>query len=183
MFKRIQKRWAPVFFVSIAVVVFNANAAEAKRVALLIGNQKYEETAQLNNPANDVELMRASFEAAGFDSVKTVLDLDRSAMVKALRDFEDDSVDAEMAVVYYSGHAMEMNGVNYLIPVDAALKSDRDVEDESVAIDRVQRSLEGAKKLKLFILDACRNNPFAQSMARSIGTRAVTRGLARVEPE
>jgi TPR repeat protein len=193
MFKRMQERWAPagwvlerwapVFFVSIAVIVFNAGAAEAKRVALLIGNQKYEETAQLNNPGNDVELMRASFENAGFDSVKTVLDLDRAAMVKALREFEDESVDADMAVVYYSGHAMEMNGVNYLIPVDAALKSDRDVEDESVAIDRVQRSLEGAKKLKLFILDACRNNPFSQSMARSIGTRAVSRGLARVEPE
>ncbi len=183
MFKRLPKRWAPVFLVSIAVVVFNAGAAEAKRVALLIGNQKYEETAPLNNPANDVELMRASFQEAGFDSVKTVFDLDRAAMVKALRDFEDESIDAEMAVVYYSGHAMEMNGVNYLIPVDAALRSDRDVEDESVAIDRVQRSLEGAKKLKLFILDACRNNPFAASMTRSIGTRAVSRGLARVEPE
>ncbi|MCQ4632118.1 SEL1-like repeat protein [Shinella sp. CPCC 100929] len=183
MLKQMQRRWAPVLFVSIAVIVFNVSAAEAKRVALLIGNQKYEETAQLNNPANDVELMRASFEAAGFDSVKTVLDLDRGAMVKALREFEDESADADMAVVYYSGHAMEMNGVNYLIPVDAALKSDRDVEDESVAIDRVQRSLEGAKKLKLFILDACRNNPFSQSMTRSIGTRAVTRGLARVEPE
>ena len=183
MFKRIPRRWAPVFFVSIAVVVFNAEAAEAKRVALLIGNQKYEATAQLNNPANDVELMRESFQEAGFDSVKTVFDLDRSAMVKALREFEDESIDAEVAVVYYSGHAMEMNGVNYLLPVDAALKSDRDVEDESVAIDRVQRSLEGAKKLKLFILDACRNNPFSQSMTRSIGTRAVSRGLARVEPE
>lgn len=183
MLRRVQKHWAPVFFVSVAVVVFNAGAAEAKRVALLIGNQKYEETAQLNNPANDVELMRASFQNAGFDSVKTVFDLDRSAMVKALREFEDESADAEMAVVYYSGHAMEMNGVNYLIPVDAALKSDRDVEDESVAIDRVQRSLEGAKKLKLFILDACRNNPFSAQMTRSIGTRAVSRGLARVEPE
>lgn len=183
MFKRKPARFAPVFFVSIAVVAFSAVAAEAKRVALLIGNQKYEETAQLNNPANDVELMRASFENAGFDSVETVFDLDRSAMVKALREFEDRSIDAEMAVVYYSGHAMEMNGINYLIPVDAALKSDRDVEDESVAIDRVQRALEGAKRLKLFILDACRNNPFSASMTRSIGTRAVSRGLARVEPE
>ncbi|MFC3075903.1 caspase family protein [Shinella pollutisoli] len=183
MFKRLQKRWAPVFFVSIAIVVFHAGAAEARRVALLIGNQKYEATAQLNNPANDVELMRESFQNAGFDSVKTVFDLDRAAMVKALRDFEDEAIDAEVAVVYFSGHAMEMNGINYLLPVDAQLKSDRDVEDESVPIDRVQRSLEGAKKLKLFILDACRNNPFAQSMTRSIGTRAVTRGLARVEPE
>ena len=183
MFKRASRRWAPLFLAAIAVVVFHAGAAEARRVALLIGNQKYAANSQLNNPMNDVELMRASFEDAGFDSVKTVFDLDRSAMVKALREFEDESIDAEMAVVYYSGHAMEMNGVNYLLPVDAALKSDRDVEDESVAIDRVQRSLEGAKKLKLFILDACRNNPFSQSMKRTAGTRSMSRGLARVEPE
>ncbi|MCF3642696.1 caspase family protein [Rhizobium sp. TRM95111] len=177
------KRWAPVFFVSISIFVLQAGSAEAKRVALLIGNQKYEATAQLKNPANDVELMKASFESAGFDSVLTVHDLDRSAMVKALREFEDQALDAEVAVVYFSGHAMEMNGVNYLLPTDAQLKSDRDVEDESVPIDRVQRALSGATKLKLFILDACRNNPFSQSMTRSIGTRAVTRGLARVEPE
>jgi TPR repeat protein len=183
MFKRMTKRWAPVFFVSIAVMVLQADSAEAKRIALLIGNQNYEATAQLKNPANDVDLMKASFESAGFDTIKTVLDLDRSAMVKALREFEDDAVDADVAVVYFSGHAMEMNGVNYLLPVDAELKSDRDVEDESIPIDRVQRSLAGATKLKLFILDACRNNPFSQSMTRSIGTRAVTRGLARVEPE
>jgi TPR repeat protein len=183
MFKRKTIRWAPVFLMSVAVVVFQAGTAEAKRVALLIGNQKYEATAQLNNPANDVELMKTSFETAGFDSVMTVHDLGRAEMVKALRDFEDEALDAEVAVIYFSGHAMEMNGVNYLLPVDAALASDRDVEDESVPIDRVQRSLEGAKKLKLFILDACRNNPFSQSMTRSIGTRAVTRGLARVEPE
>ena len=84
MFRRMTNRWAPVLLVSIAVVVFNAGAAEAKRVALLIGNEKYEETAPLNNPANDVELMRSAFEAAGFDSVKTVFDLNRAAMVKAL---------------------------------------------------------------------------------------------------
>ncbi|WP_203426244.1 caspase family protein [Sinorhizobium sp. BG8] len=183
MFERVVSRIAPIVFLSVAVFVCEAGAAEAKRVALLIANQKYEATAQLNNPANDVELMRQSFESAGFDSVNTVHDLDRAAMVKALRDFEDQAIDAEVAVVYYSGHAMEMNGVNYLLPVDAMLKSDRDVEDESVAIDRVQRALNGATRLKLFILDACRNNPFAQSMTRSIGTRAVTRGLARVEPE
>ncbi|MDO9418535.1 caspase family protein [Pararhizobium sp.] len=173
----------PLFALSLTIVVFHADGAEAKRVALLIGNEKYESTAALKNPANDVELMKQSFESAGFDTVTTVHDLGRSSMVKALRDFEDQSVGAEVAVVYYSGHAMEMNGINYLVPVDAVLSSDRDVEDESVAIDRVQRSLEGATKLKLFILDACRNNPFSQSMTRSIGTRAVTRGLARVEPE
>ncbi|MEI2297551.1 caspase family protein [Ensifer sp. MJa1] len=161
----------------------SGGAWAAKRVALLIGNEQYEATTKLNNPANDVELMKASFEEAGFDSVTTVHDVSRQDMVKALRDFEDLATGADVAIVYYSGHGMEMNGENFLLPVDVQLKTDKDVEDEAIGLDRVQRSLEGATKLKLVILDACRNNPFEQSMTRSISTRAVSRGLARVEPE
>lgn len=184
MFKAYCRRWVPIFILSLFVFAFQAGAVEAaKRVALLIGNEKYEATSQLNNPANDVELMKASFEDAGFDTVTTVHDLDRASMVRALRDFEDAATGAEVAIIYYSGHGMEMNGQNFLLPVDVALKSDKDVEDEAVPLDRVQRSLEGATRLKLVILDACRNNPFEQSMTRSISTRAVSRGLARVEPE
>ena len=184
MFEAYSRRWVPILVLSLSVFVFQAGSAEAaKRVALLIGNEKYEATSQLNNPANDVELMKASFEEAGFDEVKTVHDVDRASMVRALRDFEDAATGAEVAIIYYSGHGMEMNGQNFLLPVDVALKSDKDVEDEAVPLDRVQRSLEGATRLKLVILDACRNNPFEQSMTRSISTRAVSRGLARVEPE
>ncbi|HTO34258.1 MAG TPA: caspase family protein [Pararhizobium sp.] len=184
MFKGHFRRWVPVFFVSLSIFAFQAGVAEAaKRVALLIGNQKYEATSQLNNPANDVELMKQSFEDAGFDTVTTVHDVDRGSMVKALRDFEDTATGADVAIIYYSGHGMEMNGENFLLPVDVSLKTDKDVEDEAIPLDRVQRSLEGATRLKLVILDACRNNPFEQSMSRSISTRAVSRGLARVEPE
>ncbi|CAN7472854.1 caspase family protein [Pararhizobium sp. LjRoot235] len=184
MFKAYSRHWVPIFVLSLSVFAFQAGAAEAaKRVALLIGNEKYEATSQLNNPANDVDLMKASFEDAGFDTVTTVHDLDRASMVRALRDFEDAATGAEVAIIYYSGHGMEMNGQNFLLPVDVALKTDKDVEDEAVPLDRVQRSLEGATRLKLVILDACRNNPFEQSMTRSISTRAVSRGLARVEPE
>lgn len=184
MFKARSRRWMPIFFVSLSFFVFQAGVAEAaKRVALLIANEKYEATSQLNNPANDVELMKQSFEDAGFDTVTTVHDVDRGAMVKALRDFEDTATGADVAIIYYSGHGMEMNGQNFLLPVDVSLKTDKDVEDEAIGLDRVQRSLEGATRLKLVILDACRNNPFEQSMTRSISTRAVSRGLARVEPE
>jgi TPR repeat protein len=184
MFKAYSRRWVPILVLSLSVFAFQAGAAEAaKRVALLIGNEKYEATSQLNNPANDVELMKASFEDAGFDAVTIVHDVDRASMVRALRDFEDAAIGAEVAIIYYSGHGMEMNGQNFLLPVDVALKTDKDVEDEAIPLDRVQRSLEGATRLKLVILDACRNNPFEQSMTRSISTRAVSRGLARVEPE
>lgn len=177
-------RWRSFVILFVAVLAFApTDVLAAKRVALLIGNEKYEATSQLNNPANDVELMKASFEEAGFDSVTTVHDVGRQAMVKALRDFEDLASGADVAIVYYSGHGMEMNGQNFLLPTDVKLQTDKDIEDEAVGLDRVQRSLEGATKLKLVILDACRNNPFEQSMTRSISTRAVSRGLARVEPE
>ncbi len=184
MIRSFMRRAASLAVVSVSVVVvMGVDAWAAKRVALLIGNEKYQATSQLNNPSNDVGLMKASFEEAGFDSITTVLDVSRQDMVKALRDFEDAASGAEVAIVYYSGHGMEMNGTNYLLPVDVRLKTDKDVEDEAIPLDRVQRSLEGASKLKLIILDACRNNPFEQSMTRSISTRAVSRGLARVEPE
>ena len=184
MFKRHLHGWLPVFVLALSVIAFHAGSAQAaKRVALLIGNEKYEATSQLNNPANDVELMKTSFEDAGFDTVTAVHDLDRASMVRALRDFEDTAAGADVAIIYYSGHGMEMNGENFLLPVDVSLKTDKDVEDEAIPLDRVQRSLEGATRLKLVILDACRNNPFEQSMSRSISTRAVSRGLARVEPE
>lgn len=184
MFTGHSSRWRPFVILFVAVLAFAPeDVLAAKRVALLIGNEKYEATSQLNNPANDVELMKASFEDAGFDSVTTVHDVGRQDMVKALRDFEDLATGADVAIVYYSGHGMEMNGQNFLLPTDVQLKTDKDIEDEAIGLDRVQRSLEGATKLKLVILDACRNNPFEQSMTRSISTRAVSRGLARVEPE
>ncbi|MGF6172274.1 caspase family protein [Ensifer sp. 4252] len=177
-------RWRSFVILFVTVFVFAPeDVLAAKRVALLIGNERYEATSQLNNPANDVELMKTSFEEAGFDSVTTVHDLGRQDMVKALRDFEDLATGADVAIVYYSGHGMEMNGQNFLLPTDVQLKTDKDIEDEAIGLDRVQRALEGATKLKLVILDACRNNPFEQSMTRSISTRAVSRGLARVEPE
>ena len=87
-----------------------------------------------------------------------------------------------MAVVFYAGHSIEVGQANYLIPVDARLITDYDVEDETVPLDRVQ-AMEPAKRLRVVILDACRNNPLGESMSLSAGvTRTVTRGLARIEP-
>ena len=85
-------------------------------------------------------------------------------------------------MVYYSGHGIEMGGENYLIPIDAQLASDRDVIDETVPLDRVLQTLDGASRLKLVILDACRTNPFLAQITHRDGSRAVDRGLARVDP-
>ncbi|MEL4424086.1 caspase family protein, partial [Shewanella algae] len=90
-----------------------------------------------------------------------------------------------IAVVYYAGHGLEIGGTNYLIPVDAKLASDRDADDEAIPLERMVSSADGAKRLRLVILDACRDNPFVGTMRRerrSVVTRAVSSGLGKVEP-
>jgi len=100
-----------------------------------------------------------------------------------LRAFARDAERADWAVVYFAGHGIEIGGVNYLIPVDARLETDRDAQFEAVALEQVLGAVEGAKKLRLVVLDACRDNPFAQRMKRTVASRSIGRGLARVEPE
>jgi uncharacterized caspase-like protein len=102
-------------------------------------------------------------------------------MRRALRDFSDAAHDADVAVVFYAGHGMEVSGINYLIPTDAVLERDIDVQDEAVTLDRVSQILEPAKRLRLVILDACRDNPFVRSMRRTVATRAVRSGYAEID--
>ncbi|WP_428131367.1 caspase family protein [Bradyrhizobium sp.] len=157
-------------------------AAAEKRVALVIGNSSYQHAIKLGNPVNDSDSVAATLKAAGFDTVETRHDLGIAGMRKALRDFTDKTVNADIAVVFYAGHGIELDGTNYLIPVDAALKRDIDVYDEAISLDRILATIEPARQLRLVILDACRNNPFADTMKRTVGTRAIGRGLAKVEP-
>src|ERR1700681_413901 len=153
-----------------------------KRVALVIGNSAYENVARLGNPANDATAMTATLKEAGFDVVDSRRDLNNADMRRAFRDFSDKARDADVAVVYFAGHGIEVDGTNYLIPVDAALERDLDVYDEAFPLDRILATIEPAKQLRLVILDACRLNPFVKTMKRTTGSRAVGRGLARVEP-
>jgi len=157
------------------------SAQAEKRVALLIGNGAYSSGAQLINPRNDVEALRVALKGAGFDFIDAQADLNRASMVRALRNFEEKAQGSDIAVVFYSGHGIEFNGQNYLIPVDAKLDSDRDIDDETLSLDRVLRAIDGATKLKLVLLDACRDNPFNNSMKRSLTRSVVSRGLARVD--
>src|SRR4051795_10888735 len=153
-----------------------------KRVALVIGNSAYQKVAKLPNPANDAAAMVAMLKAAGFDLVETRFNVAANEMRKSLRDFAAKTRDADVAVVYYAGHGIELEGTNYLIPVDATLETDGDVLDETLALDRALFAVEPAKQLRLIILDACRDNPFAKSMKRTVASRAIGRGLAKVEP-
>ena len=101
---------------------------------------------------------------------------------RALRDFADQAHDADIAVVYYAGHGIEVDATNYLIPVDARLERDTDVYDEALSLDRILVAIEPAKRLRLVILDACRENPFSNNMKRTTASRSIGRGLARIEP-
>lgn len=158
------------------------SAFAEKRVALVIGNSAYKNVARLSNPANDAAAVAAMLKSAGFDTVETKLNLTVSELRKTLRDFGSKSRDADVAVVYYAGHGIELDGNNYLIPIDATLETDADVLDETLPLDRVLFAVEPAKHLRLVILDACRDNPFAKTMKRTIAARAIGRGLAKVEP-
>ncbi len=147
---------------------------------MIIGNSSYANTSQLANPVNDAKLIAESADRAGFDDITVALDLAIDDFQLALRDFRKKAIGADVAMVYYAGHGMEGKGKNWLIPVDAELNSDLDLPYEALELDRVMESLSGAQ-IRMVVLDACRNNPFARSW-RS-GTRSVTRGLMGVEAD
>ena len=168
-------------FSGLLLVAMTSHARADKRVALIIGNGNYQKTSVLPNATHDAGAVGALFRVMGFDLVDAKFDLGISDLRRALRDFSDQVQEADIAVVYYAGHGMEVNGTNYLVPVDAALARDADVEDETVSLDRVLRTIDAAKRLRLVILDACRDNPLVRSMRRSVATRAIGRGLARID--
>jgi uncharacterized caspase-like protein len=170
------------FLFAAALLLLCQPASATKRVALVVGNSAYQNVALLPNPVHDGAMIAATLKNAGFDVVDSRHDVPAAELRRALRDFADRARDADIAVVYYAGHGMEVNGTNYLIPVDAKLERDTDVYDEAVSLDRVLVAIEPAKQLRLVILDACRDNPFAKSMKRTVAARAIGRGLAQVEP-
>lgn len=151
------------------------------RVALVIGNGSYRNVPALPNPANDATDVAASLERLGF-AVRRVIDGTSKDMRLALREFIPLARHSEMAVVYFAGHGIEIAGDDWLIPVDAELDDDIAAEQEAVALRSMMPIVGAASRLGLIILDACRNNPFAARMHRSLPVRAVERGLARVEP-
>jgi tetratricopeptide (TPR) repeat protein len=153
------------------------------RVALVIGNSGYSSVPILPNPERDAQAVGDTFRKIGFQKVIVETNLTRDGFIKALRKFSDLAATADWAVIYYAGHGLSFGGSNYLIPVDAELKSDKDLTYEAVPLDMVMSTLDRAKKLRLVVLDACRNNPFIH-MAQADPKRSIERGLAPIiDPE
>lgn len=164
------------FLIVVMCACFALTTAHAEnRIALVIGNATYDD-APLANPKNDAELMTATLQRVGFE-VTTLIDADQRAMKRAMIAFgrklrgSDD-----VGLFYYAGHGMQVDGENFLIPVDAVIGDELEVPIEGVSINEFLRTMQRASsRINIVILDACRNNPFARSF------RSATRGLARVD--
>ena len=164
-------RWLMVWFVALAAVGWHSPAANAEtRVALVVGNGAYRSTTPLSNPLNDARDMAAALKAAGFTVVEA-LDAGKPQFDSALRTFADKLTNADIALFFYAGHGLQVGSQNYLVPIDAKLDRERDLEFEAVKLDFVLRQMEIDRegRTSIVILDACRDNPFLNKMQRLAG--------------
>jgi uncharacterized caspase-like protein len=150
-------------------------ATSPARIALVIGNSEYSE-GRLKNPVNDADLMTRTLESKGF-RVTTIKNATRRQMKEGIHKFTSSLDEQSIGLFYYAGHGIELEGNNYLIPVDAVIAGEGDIEYESINAGRLLNGLKRSNNgLNMIILDACRNNPYARS------SRSTTRGLSRMQP-
>ena len=177
------RRIWPVLPAALFLLLAGVSAAHAeRRVALVIGNSAYQHTGLLANPKNDAADVTAALKRHGFE-VTEGYDLDKAAMDRIIRRFADQMRGAPVAVFFYAGHGLQVGGQNYLVPVDAELVTASSLDFEMVRLDLVHRAMEREASTNILFIDACRNNPLARNLARTMGTRstAIGRGLAPVE--
>src|ERR1700727_2863641 len=166
---------------SVAAFLVSGNAALAdKRVAFVVGNGAYRNVAPLPNPAVDAKSMAALLRNVGFDVVEGT-NLTRDKMTEKLLDFGKRAEGADVAVFFYAGHGIAISGTNYLLPIDADIKSEMDVKlGAAINIDLTLDQTMSDAKVKLVFLDACRDNPFAAKI-KSAATRSVSVGSGLAE--
>jgi len=181
---RTRKNRLYVWVLLIAAVLFAIpqHADAQSRIALVIGNGTYQKVPALPNPLHDAQDVSDALKRLGF-AVNTVTDADFDTFRRSLLEFGRRALKADMAVFYYAGHGVEINGDNWLLPIDVALKHEIDASAEAIDLRSAMQAVSSAKTLGLVILDSCRNNPFRPTMANSNSTRRIeTLGLAPVEP-
>src|ERR1700737_2076630 len=170
--------------IAAAALLVSANVAKAdKRVAFVVGNGAYKNVAALPNPAVDAKSMAKLLRNVGFDVVEGS-NLTRDKMTEKLLDFGKKAEGADVALFFYAGHGIAVNGTNYLLPVDADLKSEMDVKlGSAINVDLTLEQTMADAKVKLVFLDACRDNPFAARIRSAKATRsvAVNSGLAEMK--
>lgn len=134
-------------------------AMSAERVALVVGMADYAHISPLRNTANDARAISATLDRIGFD-VTTLIDADGAAVRQALEDLSFKAETADLALIYFAGHGVEVQGENFLIPVDAKVASNRDIQRQSLSLEQFLGAVDRARKMRVVILDSCRDNPF-----------------------
>ncbi|WP_420335177.1 caspase family protein [Roseibium sp.] len=163
-------------------LLFTIAAHAEKRVALVVGNGAYTWAGALENPVNDARKLGEALRNLDFE-VHLEENLQRSGFQEAIRTFSSSLEGADVALFFYAGHGIQVAGENYLVPADANLQEESDINVELIAVKSLLKQMEGSAKTRIILLDACRNNPFTAGLARSMGTRSVEvgQGLARVD--
>ena len=171
-----------VALVAVALLLVMPTQAQARRIALVIGNGAYKETAALTNTRNDATDVSAALKRLQFEVLEG-LDLDKRAMERLIRQFDQKLSGADIALFFYAGHGIQVAGQNHLVPVDARLAAEGDIDFESLPLDLILRRMEREAKTSVVLLDACRDNPLARNLARTMGTRSanIGQGLAEVK--
>jgi len=166
----------------IAIAGWTGTASAQKRVALVIGNSAYVHTQALPNPKSDASDVAAALASFGFEIVSGY-DLDKPAFDRTVRTFAAAMQGADVGVFFYAGHGLQVQGQNYLVPIDAELTAAAALDFEMVRLDLIQRTMENQARTNILFLDACRDNPLARNLARTMGTRSTSigHGLASVE--
>jgi uncharacterized caspase-like protein len=158
-----------------------AGTPAGRRVALVIGNGAYVHVRALPNPPNDARSIAKSLRDIGF-TVSEGVDPDRAAMQKMTRDFLREAARAQVALVYYAGHGVQIDGRNYLVPVDVQLQAGASMTEAMTDMDTILAGLDDQVRTNILIFDACRNNPMAQQVASAGPSRAIEAGSGLAAP-
>ncbi|TCM76984.1 caspase family protein [Rhodovulum steppense] len=154
----------------------------AERVALVIGVADYATIPPLRNTVNDAAALASTLRGIGFE-VSTMLDPSAADLHAALDDFGFAAETADLALIYFAGHGVEVQGQNFLIPADAAVRSNRDVQGQAVSLDDLLHAVDRARRMRIVILDSCRDNPFGDLIDTSAPLGGGRAGLAPPSPE
>lgn len=185
----LQAGLAPLLAVAIAVLgtfapVDARAATEERRVALVVGNSAYRNTVTLENPSRDARAIALKLQRLGFEVIEGY-DLDKSQMDSTIQEFAKAVRGADVGMFFYAGHGMQVNGKNYLVPIDAAFEDPSDLDFMAVSMDFITRQMRYDVAVRLVVLDACRDNPLSRSLARSLKglsrSAKVTDGLAKID--
>jgi TPR repeat protein len=151
--------------------------AAGDRIGLVIGMSQYDNIPDLKNTVNDARLISETLNGIGF-KVTTLMDAPMAELMDTIDDFSFRSETADLALIYFAGHGVEVEGENFLVPVDADVRSNRDIQRQSVSLSQLLTAVDRARKMRIVILDSCRNNPFGDALARSEPGQGAEQGVS-----